>query len=141
MRAKVRAVVRFIAPVPSHPEEGHAHAHGSEPPHIHPHGHPSEAPSEDAHQHAHAQDAAPAQPIQVEGHGVEEHQAVLVRGEKRARAPSEARIERDVLGVAPASTGSDLLRRVPRVFITQHSGEGKRTRSSSAGSTRCTART
>lgn len=73
--------------------------------------------------------AAPASPAPVEvvGHGEEEHAAidVTVVGEAAPRAPSQSVRERDVLEAAPRRTASDLLRSVPGVFITQHSGEGK----------------
>ncbi|HEY6728847.1 MAG TPA: TonB-dependent receptor [Polyangiaceae bacterium] len=60
--------------------------------------------------------AAPAEPEPVE---------IVVIGAAPARSAGEARLERDVLQAAPARSGSDLLRRVPGMFVSQHSGEGK----------------
>src|SRR5688572_310593 len=50
---------------------------------------------------------------------------IVVIGEPPVRSAGEARIDRDVLEAAPARSGSDLLRRVPGMFVSQHSGEGK----------------
>src|SRR5690606_36382819 len=50
---------------------------------------------------------------------------VLVVGESPMRSAGDARLERDILQAAPGRTGSDLLRRVPGVFVSQHSGQGK----------------
>src|SRR5689334_7977872 len=52
-------------------------------------------------------------------------QQVNVRGSTPLRSASEVVLRRDVLGIAPHRTGSDLLQVIPGVFITQHSGEGK----------------
>lgn len=50
---------------------------------------------------------------------------IVVAGDPPVRSASEVRVERDVLEAAPARSGSELLRRVPGMFVTQHSGEGK----------------
>jgi len=64
---------------------------------------------------AYAQEAAAPEDEPIE---------VVVVGDAPVRA-DEARLERDVLQAAPHRSGSDLLRRVPGLFISQHSGEGK----------------
>src|SRR5262245_16027368 len=50
---------------------------------------------------------------------------VVVVGEPPARTAGEVRLDRDLLEAAPSRSGSDLLERIPGVFISQHSGEGK----------------
>lgn len=50
---------------------------------------------------------------------------VRVEGPERARAASEAVVERDVLEAAFHRTASDLVSTVPGAFVTQHSGQGK----------------
>jgi iron complex outermembrane recepter protein len=74
-----------------------------------------------------ASDAQLPVPVEVMGHGEEEHAAidVTVSGEAAPRSPSQSVRERDLLQAAPRRTASDLLRSVPGVFVTQHSGEGK----------------
>lgn len=111
-RAKIRAAVRFVGtPRPKAGPIVHEHPHGA--PHAHPHPHP--------------QPAAPEQPVEVLGHGEEEHAetAVHVRGVAPPRSASEVTRDRRVLEAAPHKTGSDLLLTVPGAFVTQHSGEGK----------------
>jgi hypothetical protein len=51
--------------------------------------------------------------------------SVTVTGEGPPRSASEVVRKRDVLQAAPSRTASDLLKLVPGVFITQHSGQGK----------------
>lgn len=109
VRAIVRAVVRFVGE-PREPGKPLVHRHA---PHGAPHVHPPV-------------DAAPDQPLEVLGHGEEQHQrTVRVEGQRRARAASEVERSRKVLSAAPHRTASDLLRTIPGVFVTQHSGEGK----------------
>jgi len=67
--------------------------------------------------------ASPEQP-EATGDDTPDTIDVRVRGKAAPRA-SESVIRRDVLRAAPHSTGSDLLRTVPGVAITQHSGQGK----------------
>lgn len=50
---------------------------------------------------------------------------VVVRGERPPRAASSIVKGRDVLGAAPHGSGSDVLRTVPGVFLSQHGGPGK----------------
>ena len=50
---------------------------------------------------------------------------VEVTGQRKVKSASTRAIGRDVLEAAPQRTGSDLLRTVPGVFLSQHSGEGK----------------
>jgi len=50
---------------------------------------------------------------------------VVVVGELSPRSAGEVRLDRDLLAAAPSRSGSDLLKRVPGMFISQHSGEGK----------------
>ena len=50
---------------------------------------------------------------------------VLTVGRSPARSASQVSRDRDLLAANPSRTGSDLLRTVPGVFTTQHSGEGK----------------
>ena len=64
---------------------------------------------------AYAQEAAAPEDEPIE---------VVVVGDAPVRA-DEARLDRDVLEAAPHRSGSDLLRRVPGLFVSQHSGEGK----------------
>ncbi|HEU5075052.1 MAG TPA: TonB-dependent receptor [Polyangiaceae bacterium] len=50
---------------------------------------------------------------------------IVVVGDPPARSAGEARLDRDILEAAPQRSGSDLLRHVPGMFVSQHSGEGK----------------
>lgn len=50
---------------------------------------------------------------------------IVVTGEPPARSAGEVRLDRDLLEAAPSRSGSDLLERIPGMFISQHSGEGK----------------
>lgn len=50
---------------------------------------------------------------------------VLVRGERAPRAASGVVRDRALLGAAPQATGSELLRAIPGVFVSQHGGPGK----------------
>lgn len=68
------------------------------------------------------EDAAPIQPDTDEAPADTE---VLVRGQRAPRAASGIVRERALLGAAPQSTGSELLRAVPGVFVSQHGGPGK----------------
>jgi iron complex outermembrane receptor protein len=54
-----------------------------------------------------------------------EPQTVIVRAKAPPVSASDTVVARDVLEAAPHQSGSDLLREVPGVFITQHGGEGK----------------
>lgn len=66
-------------------------------------------------------DGAPAPREELGDQGVE----VITVGRARPRSASQVSRDRDLLGASPSRTGSDLLRTVPGVFTTQHSGEGK----------------
>ncbi len=50
---------------------------------------------------------------------------VEITGHRKLSSASGRTIARDVLDAAPQRSGSDLLRTVPGVFLSQHSGEGK----------------
>jgi len=54
-----------------------------------------------------------------------EPQTVVVHAEPPPASASDTVLERDLLEAAPHQSGSELLREVPGVFITQHGGEGK----------------
>lgn len=64
-----------------------------------------------------------------EGHAPEVGQGegvtVTVEGTKKAGSASETTVEKDVISAAPRKNASELLKAVPGVFVTQHSGEGK----------------
>ena len=94
--AKVRVAIRFVGSPPAE-----AQAPASET---------ALAATEAAGPHSHATD----DPIEV-----------LVTGEPAPRSAGEARLTRELLQAAPARSGSDLLRRAPGMFVTQHSGDGK----------------
>lgn len=75
-----------------------------------------------------AQEAAPPEPDPSElelGPLAVEPLEIVVTGDPPTRSAGEMRLDRDVLQAAPARSGSDLLRRVPGLFVSQHSGEGK----------------
>ncbi len=99
--AKIRATVRFVGraagtPAPAAPPE-------------------TAAP-------AAAAAVAPPEPAPASSEKV---QNVVVRGASPPRSASEITRGRDVLTAAPHKTASDLLKVVPGVSITQHSGDGK----------------
>ena len=50
---------------------------------------------------------------------------VVVEGSRAPRSASETTLDRPLMEAAPHRTASDLLRLVPGLSITQHSGEGK----------------
>lgn len=50
---------------------------------------------------------------------------IVVTGERAPRAASAVVRDRTLLGAAPQATGSELLRTVPGVFVSQHGGQGK----------------
>lgn len=60
-----------------------------------------------------------------EPHLVDEVVEVTVREAEPARAASQTSRERDVLGATLKQSGSELLRAVPGLNVTQHSGAGK----------------
>ena len=73
---------------------------------------------------SHAQEA----PARIEGAPPRvstEPQTVTVRGKAPPVSASETVVDRQLLEAAPHQSGSELLREVPGVFITQHGGEGK----------------
>lgn len=118
--ARVRAVVRFTG---VRHAEAHAHAvaHAQGAPHPHPHPEPGAG----VPAHAHAPGAStdhrhPEQPPPPVDPPVD----VRVQGAARLRS-SDTLVARDVLEAAPQPSGSDLLRTVPGVAITQHGGQGK----------------
>ncbi|WP_217441688.1 TonB-dependent receptor domain-containing protein [Myxococcus sp. CA039A] len=49
----------------------------------------------------------------------------VVRGTRTARSASEVTLGRDILDAAPRSSAVDLLRAIPGLVASQHSGEGK----------------
>lgn len=71
---------------------------------------------------------APAEEVS-EGHAAPDDEGaeteIVVTGERRPRAASAIVRDRRLLGAAPQSTGSELLRTVPGVFVSQHGGQGK----------------
>ncbi|MBK8997056.1 MAG: TonB-dependent receptor [Myxococcales bacterium] len=107
VRAKVRAVVRFLAKPAGTPKQVRTRVHAH--PHVHSHSAPPEA----------------RQPVAVVGHGEAQHRGVVVEGSRAARAASEVERDQRLLEVSPHRTASDLMQTVPGVFVTQHSGEGK----------------
>ena len=74
---------------------------------------------------------APAEPpggtagASAEAHGEPEPQTVVVRAKAHPSSASDTVLDRRALEATPHRSGSDLLREVPGVFITQHGGEGK----------------
>jgi iron complex outermembrane recepter protein len=114
VRAKVRAAVRFVGDpdaidAPPAPPPPTAVA-------------PSVLPT------ATATPNPPPDPVVPVGHGEREHQRrneVLVQGEAPVRSASEVVRDRRIIGAAPHRTGGDVLRIVPGMTVTQHSGEGK----------------
>ncbi|MCU0655867.1 MAG: TonB-dependent receptor [Polyangiaceae bacterium] len=117
IEAKVRAFVRFVGQTRHQHAHGHEKGSGGQEGHEHPHTHRNDE--------GRGGDTA----VQVVGHGEAEHQApreVRVQGERTLPGgASTTTRDRAVLRAAPHRTAGDLLRVVPGVNITQHSGEGK----------------
>ncbi|HEU4406176.1 MAG TPA: TonB-dependent receptor [Polyangiaceae bacterium] len=126
VRAKVRAAVRFVgdpaaseAAAPPAPPPPRAVA-GSAP--------PPTAAAGSAPPSASASPAPRPDPVVPVGHGEREHQRrneVRIVGEAPVRSASEVVRDRKIIGAAPHRTGGDVLRIVPGMTVTQHSGEGK----------------
>lgn len=107
VEARVRAYVRFVG------QKRHHHGPQGE------------------HAHRNDEQGKPQGPVQVVGHGEGEHQPakpaeVRVQGERTMPGAASATTrDRAVIRAAPHRTAGDMLRIVPGVNITQHSGEGK----------------
>jgi hypothetical protein len=77
----------------------------------------SEAPSQDTAP-ADAQQAATEPPPRAPG-------ITVVRGPRSTQSAAEVTLSRDILDAAPRTSAVDLLRAVPGLVASQHSGEGK----------------
>ncbi|WP_439647703.1 TonB-dependent receptor domain-containing protein [Corallococcus soli] len=89
---------------------------------------PSAPPTEPGHPAAPApttaSDATPPPEPSVPDEGTKQR-ATVVRGARPARSASEVTIGRDILDTAPRTNAVDVLRVVPGLVASQHSGEGK----------------
>lgn len=115
--AKIRAVVRFVAPASTATVP--LHTHGAEPPHAHSAVVAPGSPAAGSGAPRAASSPSPTAPSE------EQATSVRVSGAPAARSASEVVRGRDVVMAAPHRTASDALAVVPGVFVTQHSGEGK----------------